>query len=315
MGPVRTPRVGTVQARQDQPELLDVGSERADRRVLRRHRDLQRPDRRRDRRTRASCGSCAASSPRSSTTATSRSRSWRTCGAPTMPGTACTYVSAVAIEEKSVWDYNQGNPSGDPATLGQLAPPSTPLVAVYPNEGTLVNDHPYAILDAPWVERRLSERSPRTSSTFVQAPDQQARFQAAGFRDFRGTPGAQIVPSNGLLPDQPKLDAADAIRSGPGRDPALVGRTCASARACSWCSTSRDRWTTAPARRRDASSSSRSAAAHPGRSGRVRPRRRGRTVGVLQRAAARRRRHGARCRPSRALGPKSRTVRERRSVR
>ncbi len=48
MGPVRTPGVGSVQARQDQPELLDVGSERADRRVLRRHRDLQRPDRGRD---------------------------------------------------------------------------------------------------------------------------------------------------------------------------------------------------------------------------------------------------------------------------
>ena len=32
------------------------------------------------------------------------------------------YVSAVAVEEKSVWDYNQGNPSGDPATLGTQPP-------------------------------------------------------------------------------------------------------------------------------------------------------------------------------------------------
>ena len=41
-------------------------------------------------------------------------------------GHGLTYVSAVAIEEKSVWDYNQGNPSGDIDTLGQLPPPSTP---------------------------------------------------------------------------------------------------------------------------------------------------------------------------------------------
>jgi len=117
-------------------------------------------------------------------------------------GHGLTYVSAVAIEEKSVWDYNQGNPSGDPDTLGQLPPPSTPLVAVYPDEGTMVNDHPYAILDAPWVnadQRAIAE----DFFAFVQAPEQQAAFQAAGFRDFNGTPGAPITPVNGLLPDQP----------------------------------------------------------------------------------------------------------------
>ena len=58
-GPGTDTPSGAVQARQDQPELLDVGSERADRRVLRRHRDLQRPDRGRDRRIPASCGSCS----------------------------------------------------------------------------------------------------------------------------------------------------------------------------------------------------------------------------------------------------------------
>jgi Ca-activated chloride channel family protein len=117
-------------------------------------------------------------------------------------GHGLTYVSAVAIEEKSVWDYNQGNPSGDPATLGQQAPPSTPLVAIYPTEGTVVNDQPYAILDAPWispVQRAVAE----DVLAYVQLPEQQARFQAAGFRDYTGTPGDQITQANGLLPDQP----------------------------------------------------------------------------------------------------------------
>lgn len=66
-------------------------------------------------------------------------------------GRALSYVSAVAMEEKEVWDYNQGNPTGDPALLGQHPLPKIPLVAIYPKEGTLAADHPYAILDAPWV--------------------------------------------------------------------------------------------------------------------------------------------------------------------
>jgi len=31
-------------------------------------------------------------------------------------GAALSYVSAIAIEEKSIWDYNHGNPSGNPAS-------------------------------------------------------------------------------------------------------------------------------------------------------------------------------------------------------
>ena len=119
-------------------------------------------------------------------------------------GHGLTYVSAIAIEEKSVWDYNQGNPSGDVATLGDQAPPSIPLAAVYPVEGTLVNDHPYAILDAPWVSplrRAIAEDFLR----FVLTPEQQERFQEAGFRDHAGRPGDAIDPSNGLLPDQPAV--------------------------------------------------------------------------------------------------------------
>src|SRR5206468_5699050 len=52
-------------------------------------------------------------------------------------GTALSYVSAVAVEEKSVIDYNQGNPDGilDPGE--QPRPPRVPLVAIYPKEGTL----------------------------------------------------------------------------------------------------------------------------------------------------------------------------------
>ena len=73
-------------------------------------------------------------------------------------GEGLTYISAVTIEEKSVWDYNQGNPTGDPATLGDHAPPSVPLVAIYPKEGTLISDHPWVTLNAPWVTTRNARR-------------------------------------------------------------------------------------------------------------------------------------------------------------
>ncbi len=138
-------------------------------------------------------------------------------------GHGLTYVSAIAIEEKSVWDYNQGNPSGDIASLGDQAPPSIPLAAVYPVEGTLVNDHPYAILDAPWVSplrRAIAEDFLR----FVLAPEQQERFQEAGFRDHAGRPGDAIDPEQRPAPRPARGDAVHPVRGRARRDPAFLGR-------------------------------------------------------------------------------------------
>jgi Ca-activated chloride channel family protein len=119
-------------------------------------------------------------------------------------GAGLAYISAVTVEEKSVWDYNQGNPKGDPAELGKHARPKTPLVAVYPKEGTLLSDNPYVVLDAPWVDDARKQAA-RDFLRFLQAPDQQRRFQAAAFRDFRGRAGDVIRPSNGLLPSEPEV--------------------------------------------------------------------------------------------------------------
>ena len=67
-------------------------------------------------------------------------------------GQGLTYVSAVTVEEKSVLDYNQGNPTGDPQTLGRAAAAGQPLAAVYPSDGTLLSDNPWITLDAEWVD-------------------------------------------------------------------------------------------------------------------------------------------------------------------
>ncbi len=116
-------------------------------------------------------------------------------------GQGLTYISAVTVEEKSVWDYNQGNPTGDPRTLGAAPKPRTPLAAIYPKEGTLLSDNPYVVLTAPWVDdsKRVGAQD---FLSYVQDPAQQLRFQQAAFRTFEGKPGAPITQANGLLPSQ-----------------------------------------------------------------------------------------------------------------
>ncbi len=124
-------------------------------------------------------------------------------------GQGLTYVSAVTVEEKSVLDYNRGNPTGDPATEGQQPAPAVPLAAVYPKDGTLVSDNPWLVLDASWVsdEQRAAAAD---FLSWVRESDQQARFTDAGFRTFEGEPGDVIRPEDGLLPQGP-----DAIISPP----------------------------------------------------------------------------------------------------
>jgi Ca-activated chloride channel family protein len=120
-------------------------------------------------------------------------------------GTSLTYVSAVAIEEKSVIDYNAGNPDGVLAPGEQPREPRIPLVAVYPEEGTLFSDNPYIVLDAPWVDATEREGAQRFGE-YVQRPASQERALEFGFRP--GNPDLEvtepIVAANGVDPDQPQ---------------------------------------------------------------------------------------------------------------
>ncbi len=120
-------------------------------------------------------------------------------------GTALTYVSAAAVEEKSVIDYNRGNPDGILDVGENPRPPRIPLVAIYPEEGTLYSDNPYFVLDAPWVDEREREGA-RRFEDFLQRPENQQRVLEFGFRP--GNPdvalGDPITPTNGLDPDEPQ---------------------------------------------------------------------------------------------------------------
>jgi Ca-activated chloride channel family protein len=119
-------------------------------------------------------------------------------------GQGLSYISACTIEEKSVWDYNQGNPTGDPKTLGKHGKPGVPLVAIYPKEGTLFSDNPYVVLQAPWVDD-AKKAAADDFLKFLQGDKPQQRFKDAAFRDYKGRASDKVSTKNGMDPSQPKV--------------------------------------------------------------------------------------------------------------
>ncbi len=120
-------------------------------------------------------------------------------------GTSLQYASAVAVEEKSVIDYNRGNPDGKLDPGERPRKPRIPLVAIYPKEGTLFSDNPFIILDAPWVSSK-ERKGAAAFQTFIQKPSNQRKVLDFNFRP--GNPdvavGKPIVASNGVDPKQPQ---------------------------------------------------------------------------------------------------------------
>jgi Ca-activated chloride channel family protein len=118
---------------------------------------------------------------------------------------ALTYVSAVAVEEKSVIDYNLGNPDGILTPGEQPRPPKIPLVAIYPKEGTLFSDNPYFVLNAPWATEQQKEAA-KVFETFVQQPENQQQVLSFHFRPGNTSVpiGDPIVAANGVDPAQPQ---------------------------------------------------------------------------------------------------------------
>jgi Ca-activated chloride channel homolog len=120
-------------------------------------------------------------------------------------GTGLTYVSAVAVEEKSVIDFNKGNPDGilDPGEHPK--PPRVPLVAIYPKEGTLFSDSPFITVDAPWVSAKEKKAAAKFQQ-YVEQPGNQKRVLEFGFRP--GNPKvairSPIEPKYGVDPNQPQ---------------------------------------------------------------------------------------------------------------
>ena len=119
-------------------------------------------------------------------------------------GTSLLYASAVAVEEKSLIDYNKGNPDGVLEPGETPRKPKVPLVAIYPKEGTLYSDNPLYVLDADWVSAP-EKAGAEAFIEVVQRPANQKKVLEYGFRP--GNPdvavAAPITKANGVDPAQP----------------------------------------------------------------------------------------------------------------
>jgi len=122
-------------------------------------------------------------------------------------GTSLTYASAVAVEEKSVIDYNLGNPDGELSPGEVPREPRVPLVAIYPSEGTLYSDNPFIILDTEWVSPE-QKTAAMAFETYVQQPANQEKVLQYGFRP--NNPDVALAEpvstANGVDPTQPQAE-------------------------------------------------------------------------------------------------------------
>ncbi len=117
------------------------------------------------------------------------------------------YLSATVMYENLVVAANDGK------TYPHLP---YPVVAIYPTEGTFSSDHPYAILNAPWVTpaKRAAGLAFRN---FLLATDEQKKALQDGFRpaDLNMPITAPVDSAHGVDPKQPntvlQLPNADVV--------------------------------------------------------------------------------------------------------
>ena len=116
------------------------------------------------------------------------------------------YVSAVTVEEKSVIDYNRGDPAGErgPDDTDMPPRPQQRLVAVYPEEGTIYSDNPLLVLDAEWVSEDEVEAA-RAFVRYMVSDEVQQRVGDYGFRPAEPSieiEGKFFGPDHGVDPTQ-----------------------------------------------------------------------------------------------------------------
>lgn len=127
------------------------------------------------------------------------------------------YVSAIALEETSLLNYNQGNPDSHTVEPGEtLTPPSEKLVAIYPSGGSMWSDNPLTVLGADWVTAEQATAA-AAFAAFVQTEEAQRILPQFGFR-----PLDESVPLGDLFTEAYGVDPAQPVISLPRPDVAVV---------------------------------------------------------------------------------------------
>jgi Ca-activated chloride channel family protein len=126
-------------------------------------------------------------------------------------GSAADFLSAVIVDEKSVWDYNRGITSRDGVTRVQGAPPEEPLVPIYPTDGFYGADNPAAVLTGDWIDENEADAA-ADFVRFAKTAQGQTIVRESGYRDLNGSldHGVADVARLALEPD--------GVLSLPGQD-------------------------------------------------------------------------------------------------
>lgn len=102
-----------------------------------------------------------------------------------------SYLSAAVLYENLVVAQESKRLAGQSSQL--------PVVAIYPKEGTFWSNHPYALLNAPWVTAEQRQAAEMFEAFLLDRPQQQRAIQL-GFR-----------PADPSIPLASPLDAAHGV--------------------------------------------------------------------------------------------------------
>ena len=100
-------------------------------------------------------------------------------------GSVADFLSAVIVDEKSVWDYNRGVTSRDGVNRIQGEPPTEQFVPIYPTDGFYVADNPAVVLTGTWVDDTESAAA-ADFLQFAQTKQGQQIVRETGYRDLNG---------------------------------------------------------------------------------------------------------------------------------
>lgn len=108
-----------------------------------------------------------------------------------------SYLSAAVMYENLIVAQEAKRLAGESNQL--------PVIAIYPQEGTFWSNHPYAILNAPWVTEEQQEAA-EIFEDFLLAQEQQLRAIEYGFRpaDPAIPLSAPLDTNHGVDPTQPQ---------------------------------------------------------------------------------------------------------------
>lgn len=112
-------------------------------------------------------------------------------------GSAADFLSAVIVDEKSVWDYNRGITSRDGVNRIESEPPAEQLVPIYPADGHYVADNPAVVLTGTWVDEAETAAA-EDFIRFAGTEEGQAVVRDAGYRDLNRELDAEVAEVGAL---------------------------------------------------------------------------------------------------------------------